>query len=108
MMDIPMTDQIYRHFRGGMYRIITCAVHAVSGEDMVVYQALYGDLRVYVQELSLFMGSVDREKYPDADQDTCFRSGACAGFGRRGGRQPEHGGRDRAARAGAGSVRGPD
>ena len=73
MMDIPMTDQIYRHFRGGMYRIITCAVHAVSGEDMVVYQALYGDLRVYVQELSLFMGSVDREKYPDADQDTCFR-----------------------------------
>ena len=73
MMEKPRTDQIFRHFGGDLYRIIACGVHAVSGEEMVVYQALYGDFKVYVQELDRFLGSVDREQYPDADQDTCFR-----------------------------------
>ena len=40
---------------------------------MVVYQALYGDYTVYVRELSMFMGKVDRNRCPDADQEERFK-----------------------------------
>jgi hypothetical protein len=73
MTDIPVKDQIYRHFKGNLYRIVTVAIHSETGERMVVYQALYGDYTVYVRELSMFMGKVDRNRYPDADQEERFK-----------------------------------
>ncbi len=33
---------IYRHFKGGQYRVLALARHSESLEPMVVYQALYG------------------------------------------------------------------
>lgn len=73
MTDIPVKDQIYRHFKGNLYRIVTVAIHSETGERMVVYQALYGDYTVYVRELSMFTGKVDRNRYPDADQEERFK-----------------------------------
>ncbi len=72
MTDIPRINEIYRHFKGNLYRIVALAVHSETGERMVVYQALYGDYAVYVRELSGFMGKVDRMKYPDAGQENRF------------------------------------
>lgn len=72
MRDNPRPFEIYRHFKGNQYQILTLAKDSEDGRPMVVYQALYGDYTVYVRELSQFMSPVDRAKYPDVAQTYRF------------------------------------
>ena len=72
MRQNPMPQQIYRHFKGNFYQIVTLAEHTETGECLVIYQALYGDYRIYAIPLSMFMEKVDREKYPESTQEYRF------------------------------------
>lgn len=72
MRENPKPFEIYKHFKGNQYQILTLAKDSEDGRRMVVYQALYGDYTVYVRELSQFMSPVDKVKYPDVSQEYRF------------------------------------
>ncbi len=55
-----------------LYKIVALAEHSETRETMVVYQALYGDFKMYVRPYAMFMSPVDRDKYPDVKQEYRF------------------------------------
>lgn len=54
---------LYRHFKGNKYRLLCVAKHSETQEEMVVYQALYGDMGIWVRPASMWNEQVERDGY---------------------------------------------
>lgn len=52
---------IYRHFKGREYRVLYIVRHSETLEDMVVYQALYGEMGIWVRPASMWDEMVQRD-----------------------------------------------
>lgn len=49
----------YRHFKGKEYLVLHIAKHSETLEELVVYQALYGEKGIWVRPLDMFLGQVE-------------------------------------------------
>lgn len=70
-MDI-INNKIYKHFKGDYYLVLDVATHSETLEKYVVYRALYGDNKLYIRPYEMFASKVDKEKYPDVNQEYRF------------------------------------
>jgi hypothetical protein len=51
----------YRHFKGMPYRVLGTARHSETLEELVVYQALYGEHGLWVRPATMFAETVEHE-----------------------------------------------
>lgn len=51
----------YKHFKGNEYLVLHVAKHSETLEEMVVYQALYGEHGIWVRPLDMFLEKIERE-----------------------------------------------
>ena len=54
---------LYRHFKGNLYRLLYVAKHSETLEEMVVYQALYGEQGIWVRPASMWNEHLERDGY---------------------------------------------
>lgn len=55
------TKKYYRHFKGGKYVVLAEGQDSESLIPVVVYQALYGEQKVWVRPKEIFYGTVVRD-----------------------------------------------
>jgi hypothetical protein len=49
---------IYRHYKGNRYKVVGVAKHSETVEEMVVYEALYGEGGLWVRNKEMFLENV--------------------------------------------------
>ena len=53
-------EKYYRHFKGNVYKLVGIAKDSETLEEMVVYQAMYGEGQMWVRPAEMFFGKVER------------------------------------------------
>lgn len=51
----------YRHYKGNDYQVIDVATHSETLETVVVYRPLYGEGKLWVRPLEMFVETVEIE-----------------------------------------------
>ena len=49
----------YEHYKGFLYKVLAIARHSETLEELVVYQALYGEEDIWVRPLAMFLENVE-------------------------------------------------
>ena len=67
----------YKHFKGNIYKVMDIVYDSESNNDdelrkVVIYEALYGDKIRWARPYDMFNSLVDKEKYPDVNQEYRF------------------------------------
>ena len=49
----------YRHYKNKEYRVLHLATHSETEEQLVIYQALYGEMGIWARPVDMFLETVE-------------------------------------------------
>jgi hypothetical protein len=55
---------IYKHYKGNLYQVLGIACHSETGDELVVYQALYGNYQLWVRPKAMFCEKITVNNQP--------------------------------------------
>lgn len=61
----------YRHFKGMLIEVMAIAKHSETLEELVIYRHKGTD-EIWARPIHMFNSKVDKEKYPDIQQEYRF------------------------------------
>ena len=50
---------LYQHYKGNQYEVIDTVTHSETEETLVLYRPLYGEKKLWVRPLEMFLESVN-------------------------------------------------
>ena len=50
---------LYQHYKGPYYRVVDMAKHSETDEELVIYQALYGEKGMWARPRSMFIQTIE-------------------------------------------------
>lgn len=59
MSNIELKPGRYRHYKGNDYQVIDVATHSEDESKLVVYRPLYGEGKLWVRPLAMFVEEVE-------------------------------------------------
>lgn len=72
MERIIIIGKTYKHFKGELYKVLFIARDSETNQEVVVYEALYGNHIIWTRPYDMFNSLVEKEKYPESDQTYRF------------------------------------
>ncbi len=74
-MTTKIKKGIYQHYKGFYYDVLDVAQHTETLEELVVYRALYGDYKIWLRPLTMFLedvevGGVTRKRFEFIQEKT--------------------------------------
>lgn len=56
--NLPPRPGLYRHYKGNLYQVIGTCRYSETGEELVLYRALYGRHDLWVRPVEMFAQTV--------------------------------------------------
>ena len=58
---LSLIPGLYQHYKGPQYKVIHVATHSETEEQLVIYQALYGEFGIWARPLSMFNETIEKD-----------------------------------------------
>ncbi|MFY8328627.1 DUF1653 domain-containing protein [Pseudoalteromonas sp. ZZD1] len=58
---LSLKSGLYQHYKGPQYKVLHVATHSETEEQLVIYQALYGEYGIWARPLSMFLETVKKD-----------------------------------------------
>ncbi|MCQ8880004.1 DUF1653 domain-containing protein [Pseudoalteromonas shioyasakiensis] len=58
---LSLKSGLYQHYKGPQYKVLHVATHSETQEQLVIYQALYGEFGIWARPLSMFLETVEKD-----------------------------------------------
>ncbi|MET6757840.1 DUF1653 domain-containing protein [Pseudoalteromonas sp. NCIMB_1079] len=58
---LSLKSGLYQHYKGPQYKVLYVATHSETSEQLVIYQALYGEFGIWARPLEMFSETVEKD-----------------------------------------------